>query len=96
MYFKDFKIDKKTFRRRKLSILQHKLRTTMRCYTITDFDLDDDTSSFVFKKTHKINGLKMIDPKEYRGRFLINDIDDNTISLRIIVAETKKDEDANK
>jgi len=96
MYFKDFKIDKKTFRRRKSSTLQHKLRTTMRCYTITDFDLDDEASSFTFKKTHKINGLKMVDPKEHEGRFVVSDIDDSTVNLRIIVAETKKDENANK
>lgn len=95
MYFKDFTIKRKDFRRKKLTILQHKLKSVMRCYTITNFILEED-NSFFFKKTHKINGIKMIDPKEHEGRIVISDIDDDTISLRIIVAETKKDRDANK
>ena len=68
----------------------------MKCYTVFDFDLDDDFQTFTFKKTHKINGLKMNDPKEYAGRFEETDIDDEYMSLRLIVGETKKDEDANK
>lgn len=93
MVYKDFKIKKKVFRRRKLSTLQHKLRVIMKCYTVVDFDLDFDTQEFTFKKTHKINGLKMDDPKEYSGRFEVKDIDDENISLRLIVGETKKDAD---
>lgn len=91
MVGKDFKINKKTFRRRKLSTLQHKLRVLMKCYTIVNFDLDEEAQAFTFKKTHKINGLKMDDSKEYSGRFEVNDLDDNNVNLRIIVGETKKD-----
>lgn len=96
MYFKDFKIKNKVFRRRKSSTIQHKLRVLMKCYTVFDFDLDDDTQIFTFKKTHRINGLKMNDPKEYTGRFEETDIDDENMTLRLIVGETKKDDDANK
>jgi len=91
MYFKDFKIKKKVFRKRKLSTLQHKLRVLMKCYTVVDFDLDYDTNAFTFKKTHKINGLKMSDPKEYSGRFELDESDDENVVLRLIVGETKKD-----
>lgn len=93
MVCKDFKIKNKIFRRRKLSTLQHKLRVIMKCYTVIDFDLDDETQEFTFKKTHKINGLKMSDPKEYSGRFEVRDVDDENISLRLIIGETKKDAD---
>jgi len=93
MVYKDFKIKKKVFRRRKLSTLQHKLRVLMKCYTVVDFDLDYETQDFTFKKTHKINGLKMDDPKEYSGRFEVKDVDDENVSLRLIVGETKKDAD---
>ena len=95
MVYKDFKINKKTFRRRKLSILQHKLRVLMKCYTVVDFDLNYDTNEFTFKKTHKINGLKMDDPKEHSGRYEVEDIDDESINLRLIVGDTKKDKNAN-
>jgi len=89
MVIKDFKISKKIFRRRKLSTLQHKLRVLMKCYTIVNFDIDDETQVFTFKKTHKINGLKMNDPKEYEGRFEVDEIDDNNVNLRLIIGETK-------
>ncbi|MEK6830213.1 MAG: hypothetical protein AABY15_08920 [Nanoarchaeota archaeon] len=92
MVCKDFKINKKVFRKRKASTLQHKLRVIMKCYTVTDFVLDDDAQSFTFKKTHKINGLKMNDPKEYSGRFEVEDIDENRVILKLIIGE-KKDAD---
>lgn len=95
MVYKDFKIKKRTFRRRRLSTLQHKLRVLMKCYTIVDFELDYDTNEFTFKKTHKINGLKMDDPKEHKGRYEVEDIDDESVNLRLIVGETKKNKDAN-
>jgi len=91
MVGKDFKINKKTFRKRKLSTLQHKLRVLMKCYTVVNFDLDEETQSFTFKKTYRINGIKMDDPKGYSGRFEVEDLDDDNIKLRIIVGETKKD-----
>ena len=82
MVCKDFVIKRKAFRRRKLTILQHKLRVLMKCYTVVDFELfEDDT--FTFKKTHKINGLKMDDPKEHSGSYEVSDIDDKTINLRL-------------
>ena len=59
----------------------------MKCYTIVDFDLDDDTQSFIFKKTHKINGLKMNDPKKHSGRFEVSELDDENINLKLIVGE---------
>lgn len=89
MVYRDFILDKRTFRRRKSSTIQHKLRVLMKCYTIVDFDMDDDNQEYTFKKTHKINGLKMDDPKEYRGRFEVEDLDDSKVNLRLIVGETR-------
>lgn len=61
----------------------------MKCYTVTNFDLDEENQSFSFKKTHRINGLKMKDPKEYSGRFEVQDIDDENINLKLIIGEVK-------
>jgi hypothetical protein len=94
MVFKDFIIKKRTFRRRKLSTIQHKLRVLMKCYTIVGFDIDEEEHTFTFKKTHKINGLKMNDSKEYSGRYEVEDIGDENVNLRLIVGENKKEEDA--
>lgn len=65
----------------------------MKCYTVIDFDLDDETQNFTFKKTYRINNIKMKDPKEYSGRFEIKDIDEENVNLRLIIGETKKDAD---
>lgn len=89
MVFKDFNISKKIFRRRKLSTIQHKLRVLMKCYTVINFEIDDENQTFTFKKTHKINGLKMKDPKEYSGRFEVEDLDGESVNLRLIIGETK-------
>lgn len=87
MIKKDFILKSREFRRRKLSTIQHKLRILMKCYTVVDFDLDENNNSFVFKKTHKINGLKMSDPKEYNGKFDLKDLDDDMIILTLIVGD---------
>lgn len=94
MVLKDFKISKKVFKKRKLTTINHKLRVLMKCYTIVGFDVDEDENTFTFKKTHKINGLIMNDPKDYSGSFEVDDIDDENVNLRLIVEETKKDKDA--
>jgi len=65
----------------------------MKCYTIIGLELDDEEQSFTFKKSHKINGLRMDDPKEYSGRFEIEDLDDE-INLKLIVGEKKEEKDA--
>jgi hypothetical protein len=41
----------------------------MKCYTIRDILLDEVNFTIFFKKSHKINGIKMQDPKEYTGRY---------------------------
>lgn len=58
----------------------------MKCYTVVDFDIDDENKTYTFKKTHKINGIKMSDPKEHSGRFEIQEFDDNII-LKLIAGE---------
>ena len=87
MVLKTFKIKTRIFKKRKLTTIQHKLRVIMKCYTIVGFDLNDDEQSFSFKKTHKINGLKMDDPKKYFGRFEVEEFDEENINLKLIVGE---------
>lgn len=92
MILKSFEIKRRIFKKRKLSTLQHKLRVIMKCYTIVGFDLDDENQTFTFKKTHKINGLKMDDPKKHSGRFEVEELDDENITLKLIVGESIKDD----
>lgn len=87
MVYRDFIINKKTFRRKMLTLFQHKLRVLMKCYTIIDFNLDYDTCKFSFKKSYRINGIKMNDPKTYFGRYELEEMGDDNVKLRIIIGE---------
>lgn len=85
MVYKDFIIKRKAFRRRKLSTIRHKLRVLMKCYTIVNFKIDEDEETFTFMKTHRINGVRLEDPKQYSGRYEVEDVDNDTINLRLYV-----------
>ena len=86
MVTKSFKIKKEDFEKKPITVFQHKTRVLMRCYTIKDLFLNELTQTFIFKKNHKINGLRMEDPKEYTGRYEIEETDNSKeIILRLMI-----------
>lgn len=86
MISREFKIDLKTFRRRKLTLLQHKLRVVMKCYTVTNFVLNDADNSFSFQKTFKKSGVQFTDNTVNTGRFEVIEISESSdIILKIYV-----------
>lgn len=86
MVSRTFKIKKLDFEKKPLTIFQHKLRVLMKCYTIVGLELNELEQVYKFKKTYKFNGLKMNDPKEYAGRYEIEEIEGTTdILLKLII-----------
>lgn len=86
MIYREFKINLKTFRRRKLTLLQHKLRVVMKCYTVNNFFLNDSDNTFKFQKTFKKSGIQIVDNTINTGRFEVNPIPDSEdILLKIYV-----------
>lgn len=86
MISREFKINLKTFRRRKLTLLQHKLRVVMKCYTVNNFILNDVDNSFSFQKTFKKSGIQINDTTVNTGRFETTEIPDSEdIILRVYV-----------
>lgn len=86
MVTQSFKVKKKDFDRKPYTVFQHLLRTFLKCYTIRDIIIDDQNSMVVFKKSHKINGIKMQDPKEHTVRFEILESEDpKNMILKIII-----------
>lgn len=69
MLFREFKISLKTFRRRKLTLLQHKLRVVMKCYTVNNFILNDQDNTFSFQKSFKKLGVQINDETINTGRY---------------------------
>jgi hypothetical protein len=67
------------------TVLQHKIRAVMKCYTLREFTADEETKTFTFKKSHIINKIRMDDPKTYTGSYLIEEIDEENSKLIIMV-----------
>lgn len=74
MISREFVIDKKTFLRRKLTILQHKLRVVMKCYTVVNFKLDDTENKFTFQKSYRVNKIRIDDSTINSGKYSVEDI----------------------
>ena len=74
MIAREFIIEKKLFLRRKLTILQHKLRVVMKCYTVVNFQLDDNENKFSFQKSYRINKVRIDDSNVNTGGYSIEDI----------------------
>ena len=76
MITRTFILDRVSVENRLATVIGKKLRVLMRCYTIRDLIINDIDKSLTFKKSHKIGGLQMADPVEYKGRFTIEDNED--------------------
>lgn len=74
MITREFIVEKKLFLRRKLTILQHKLRVVMKCYTVVNFQLDDNESKFSFQKSYRINKVRIDDSNVNTGGYSIEEI----------------------
>ena len=74
MISREFKINLKTFRRRKLTLLQHKLRVVMKCYTVNNFILNDQDNTFSFQKSYKKSGIQINDDTLNTGSFEVTPI----------------------
>jgi|LFRM01.1.fsa_nt_gb hypothetical protein len=86
MVTQSFKIKKKDFEGRPITIFQHKLRALMKCYTIVDIVLNEIDYTITFKKNHKINGVRMHDPKEYVCKYeVIETENESEIILKIMI-----------
>ena len=85
MISQSFIISEDDLENRFLSTFRHKLCTLMKCYTIRDLDINEVEYSFYFKKTHRINTIKMVDKKEYSGFYEIIPIEGKQFILKIII-----------
>jgi hypothetical protein len=71
MITKTFEISKRDAERRLSSTIQHKLRVVLKCYTITNFFINQEQNSFSFNKTNRIRGIVINDKNLYQGSFIL-------------------------
>ena len=69
MITKCFQISKRKAEKRISSTLQHKLRVVMKCYTVTNFSINEENNTFSFNKTNRIRGIVIKDKKKYLGTY---------------------------
>jgi hypothetical protein len=71
MITKTFEISKREAERRLSSTIQHKLRVVLKCYTITNFFINQEQNSFSFNKTNRVRGIVIKDKNLYQGSFIL-------------------------
>lgn len=69
MTTKDFIVSEEDFNNKKRTIIQHKIRTMLKCYTVQDFNLSEETKTFTFRQTFRINGIQVVMKKIVEGRY---------------------------
>ena len=82
---KQFIFNYSKFQRRKKTTIQHKLRVVMNCYTVRDFELNEENCTFSFKKNYKINGLRIEDKKTLTGSYSLEELNDGQCKITITV-----------
>ena len=73
MTSRDFTVTTEDYNKKKKTIIQHKIRTLLKCYTVQDFDLNEETKTFSFRQTRMVNGLQMISQKTLEGKYNTED-----------------------
>ena len=81
MVEKAFQISKREAEKRLSSTLQHKLRVVMKCYTVTNFSINEDSNTFSFNKTHRIRGIVIKDNKMYVGSYILMENENPTYDM---------------
>ena len=82
---RSFDVNPQEFSRRGRTMIQHKLRVLLKCYTVYDFTMDEDSKTFNFKKSIRRNGVKRNDPKPLSGRFELENINKDKSILTLWV-----------
>ena len=65
---RDFILLEEDFNKKKKTIIQHKIRTMLKCYTVQDFNLDEETKKFTFRQTFRVNNVQVVMPRIIEGR----------------------------
>lgn len=91
MVTRDFAIKLDDVNKRLTTIVQHKLRLLMSCYTVYDFVYNEQTKVFTFKKTHAKRNHKVKstiqykDHKEFSGTYNVVKLDEDEYKLELTV-----------
>lgn len=57
----------------------------MNCYTISEFQLNENNNTFSFKKNYKINGLRIDGKKTLTGNYIFEELPEEKCKITITV-----------
>ena len=99
MIIYEYETDLKRFNKRKKSDLQHKLRVALKCYTIINFNLNDD-NTFTFNAKFRDYRTKIVflpkdkngQPKIYTGKYTQEQFRQGALKIKLEIGAQTKDE----
>lgn len=74
---KQFLFSSHKFKRRTRTTIQHKLRVVLNCYTVSEFQLNENDNTFSCKKNYKINGMRIEGKNTLTGNYSVEGLDEN-------------------
>jgi hypothetical protein len=81
MTTRDFIIMEEDFHKKKKTIIQHKIRTMLKCYTVQDFNLSEESQTFTFRQTFRVNGVQVAMKKVIEGKYEFSHFIDESVNL---------------
>lgn len=87
MISRHFLVKIKDFRKKKLTLLKHKIRVVIKCYTVYNFCFNESNNTFTFQKTYRKYKIKFTDNSISTGGIEIINLENNDkeIMLKIYV-----------
>lgn len=89
MIVDEFTIDQEEVDNRLKTTIQHKLRKTLKCYTVFEFSLNEETKSYQFKKSYRINGYKINSDFLLEGTYEISYLNDGQAKLKLKIGSNQ-------
>lgn len=83
-FYKEFPITNKDIRRIR-TVIHHKIRYAIGCYTINEFVMPEGETTFQFKRTVRRKGIKVQDKQIFTGNYELEQIDEKKYVLKIFV-----------
>jgi hypothetical protein len=85
MIQKSYLVKSKGLSNRLTTLIQHKLRNVVKCYSVGDFNLDIEAHTFTFHKIIRVNKTNINGEKVFSGFYTLSNIDDEQCQITIAV-----------
>lgn len=71
------KVKELDFFKNTTAVFQKHLRVILKCYSLQDIKIDEESGSFTYTKSHRINGFVFKDERKYSATYSISRIEND-------------------